>query len=113
MALHWNLEKIENWKQLFNEKGEFENSRMKFVYETILMRTMSVGIRTITEKNWKQFYARVQMLEKIRGTGYYTDDIRPIYTTQEDVKRMIGLWTNASEFSKTEFLKRLSSGFAI
>ena len=113
MALNWDLNKVQDWKQLFHEKDEFENSKMKFVHERILMHTMAVGMRTITEKNWEQFYARVQMWEKIWGAGYYSDDMRPIYTKEEDVKRMIGLWTNAGEFSKTEFLKRLSSGFAI
>jgi len=54
------------------------------------------------------------MWERIKGAGYYTHEgHQPIYTTQDDVKRMIGLESNASEFSKTEFLKRLSWGMEI
>ena len=114
MALHWDLAEIEDWKQLFKEEDEHGNSEMKSVHETILFHTMNVGIRNITEKNWKQFFNRVQMWEKIRGVKYYTyEGNQPIYTTQDDVKRMIGLTTNASTFSKTEFLKRLSWGFEI
>ena len=111
MALHWDLADVENWEQLFNE-DENGNRKMITIYERILMHTMNVGIREINEKNWKKFYDRVYMHERVRGAGYYLDG-RPLYTTQEDVKRMIGLWTNASEFPKTKFLKNLSYGFEI
>jgi hypothetical protein len=33
--------------------------------------------------------------------------MQPIYTTVDDVKRMIGLHTNASTISKKEFLESL------
>ena len=116
MALHWNLENVENWKQLFKEEDEHGNSEMKSVHERILMHTMNVGIREINEKNWKKFYGRVYMWERVKGAGYYTrenDQLKPIYVTEDDVKRMIGLWTNASEFPKTKFLNYLSRGFEI
>lgn len=114
MPLNWDLAKVENWKQLFKEEDEQGDSEMKNVHETILFHTMNVGMSSITEKNCKQFYDRVQMWEKMKGVRFYTyEGHKPIYTTKEDVQRMIGLETNASEFSKTEFLKRLSYGMEI
>ena len=56
------------------------------------------------------------MWERIKGANYYSDtenNRKEVYIKEEDVKRMIGLKTNASEFSKTEFLKKLSLGMDI
>ena len=121
MALNWNLEDVENWKELFTEKNEQGDSKMELTYQRIIMQTIHVGIRSITEKNWKKFYNRVYMLERVGGAGYYstlklldgTKKMQPIYITEDDVKRMIGLRTNASEFSKTQFLKELSLHYEI
>jgi len=115
MALNWNLEDVENYKELFTKEDEQGYSKMISIYERVLMSTIYVGIRSITEKNWKKFYNRVYMLESVGGAGYYstlklldgTEKLQPIYITEDDVKRMIGLRTNASELSKTQFLKKL------
>ena len=115
MALNWDLEDVENWKELFTKEDEQGYSKMILIYERILMSTIYVGICSITEKNWKKFYNRVYMLERVGGAGYYstlklldgTKKMQPIYITEDDVKRMIGLRTNASELSKTQFLKKL------
>jgi hypothetical protein len=115
MALNWNLENVENYKELFTEEDEQGYVEMKQVYQQIILNTMHVGIRDITEQNWKQFYNRLYMLEKIKGAGCYsllklldgTEKMQPIYTTVDDVKRMIGLHTNASTISKKEFLESL------
>ncbi len=121
MALNWNVKNVENWKELFTEENEQGYSKMILIYERILFMTIQVGISDISEKNWKKFYNRVYMLERVGGAGYYstlelldgTEKMQPIYITEDDVKRMIGLRTNASEFSKTQFLKKLTSYFEI
>ena len=113
MALNYNLQQIENFDNLYVEEkdGMFSLNR---VAHTIIFHCMSVGISEITEKNWEQFYDRVTMWEKIYGTQFLDSETRqPIYTSKEDVKSMIGLKTNASLSSKSEFLKRLSNGFNI
>ena len=121
MALNWNLENVENYKELFTEGDEQGYSKMILIYERILFMTIQVGIRHISENNWQKFYNRVYLLERVDGAGYYstlklldgTEKMQPIYITEDDVKRMIGLRTNASEFSKTQFLKKLTSYFEI
>ena len=113
MSLNWDLKKVENFESFYNEveDGMFELNR---VANTIIFHCLSVGISEITEKNWNQFYDRVNMWEKIKGTQYIKTDTRqPIYTSKDDVKSMIGLKTNAEDFSKNEFLKRLSRGYNI
>jgi len=113
MALNWNVEDVANWQELFVEiEGGYRE--MIEIHERILRYTMTIGIGRITEKNWKKFYDRVYMWERVHGTEYYTlYELKPIYVTEDDVKRMIGLRTNVSDFPKTEFLKNLSRGFEI
>ena len=115
MALNWDVEDVANWQELFVEDENGEKTMIK-IHERILMHTLTIGIGKITEKNWKKFYNRVYMWERLHGATYYTrenDQLKPIYVTEDDVKRMIGLSTNASEFSKTKFLNYLSTGFEI
>lgn len=112
MALNWNVSEVENWQQLFKSKNE-EDSEMIKIYERVLMFSITIGVRNITDKNWKKFFDRVYMWEKIKGANYYAvgeNGREAVYIKDTDVKRMIGMKTNASEFSKTEFLKRLSFG---
>jgi hypothetical protein len=113
MSLNWNLQKVENFENFYVEEkdGMFELNR---VAHTIIFHCMSIGISEITEKNWEQFYDRVTMWEKVKGTMYLNNETRqPLYTSKEDIKSMIGLTTNATDFSKSEFLKKLSNGFNI
>ena len=115
MALNWNVEDVANWQELFVEIEDGYREMIK-IHERILMHTMTIGIGRITEKNWKKFYDRVYMWERVHGAGYYTrenDQLKPIYVTEDDVKRMIGLHTNAGDSPKTEFLNNLSRGFKI
>ena len=115
MALNWNLENVENYKELFTEGDEQGYSKMILIYERILFMTIQVGIRYISESNWQKFYNRVYLLERVDGAGYYSTlelldgskTMKEIFITENDVKRMIGLRTNASELTKTQFLKRL------
>jgi hypothetical protein len=70
---------------------------------------MSVGMRSITEKNWEKFYNRLHLLETIHGSFFYSRKRGKMvqrYITKDEVKRMIGLEVNASELTSKQFLKR-------
>ena len=101
MALNFNLEKVENYRELFDEKGE-----IKSPYGTIILATMIVGMNEITIKNHGQFYNRIHLVEKVNGTFFY--DLRsPVFITIEDIIRLIGVKTNASKKTKSQFIKDL------
>jgi len=118
MALHWDLKKIKNYKRgcyrtlKEGEQGYDPNEkkyRLRKIPENIILYTMNTGIREITEKNYKQFYNRVHLLELQHGTSYFKITPKgkhiPIYTTLEDVEKMIGLRTNASTKTTSRFIK--------
>ena len=114
MALNWDVTGVKNWEELFSKNEE--DSEMNKIYERVVMFTLTIGVRNITEKNWKKFFDRVYMWEKIKGANYYIvgeNGREAVFIKEEDVNRMIGLSTNATEFSKTEFLKKLSWGMDI
>jgi hypothetical protein len=75
---------------------------------------MSVGIREITEENLPEYYARIRTWESLKGAFLrhknsetkQTED-RPI--TIADLRKRIGLWTNASSMTRTEWLRSFTS----
>lgn len=103
MALNWNIEKCKNYKELSTKKNWAST-------DILIWATMFVGFRGITEENYKEFYKRLHFVELLSGT-FLSKNGKPHFTTEEDVKRRIGLETNASSFSRTEFLRRQTKSY--
>lgn len=97
MALNWNLSEVSN------ENIEYclKNNEAT---DAIIMLTMAVGISKITKANANEFYLRASFCSKLFS---YTN--RPF--TLEEIEKRIGLYTNASEFSRAEFVKRQTKHF--
>ena len=116
MPLNWDISRVADYKKLYGKKDANGNKYLKTMPERIIMLTMAVGIREISDKNWEKFYNRVHLLERIHGCSYYKT-VRgkhvPMYITREDVQRMIGLHTNSSTMTRSEFLKRQTRGLDI
>lgn len=71
--------------------------RLNPVTESLIFKTMSVGIGEITEANAAEFYARVHLVEQIDGPSMFgMPEGRPDTITVEDVRQHIGLQTNAT-----------------
>jgi len=99
MALNWNISKVKNYKELIN------NGRMIAPYEALLLASIIVGINEITEKNYKDFYKRVRFIELLSGSYYYKDG-KPLFITEEEIERFIGLKTNTTKKTKSQFLQQ-------
>lgn len=96
MALNWNIEKCDNYKELTEEpEWSFTNS--------LIYGSMFVGIPEITKDNYKEFYARYHLMEALNGTFLMEDGGKPLFLTLEQVKRRIGLSTNASRYTRKQF----------
>lgn len=54
MSLDWNLSKIKNNKEVCWKNGIMKAETHELIYSTI-----AVGIGEITEKNWREFLARL------------------------------------------------------
>tara|TARA_R110001583_G_scaffold36911_2_gene121065 strand:+ start:292 stop:687 length:396 start_codon:yes stop_codon:yes gene_type:complete len=110
MPLNYDYRKVKTttWEPdgTFDKDGE-PMGKMPDVLNSLIWITMSIGINSITEKTWKDFYTRMKLLGVDRNLlrrdedGNYTIPI-----SAEDVRDHIGLHTNASSKTKTQFLKQ-------
>ena len=110
MALNYDLREIKSYKRLFEKSIETGGSKMKDIPSAIVMSTMSVGMREITKDNYIKFYNRLNLIENVYGHFFLEKKrgkIVPRPIKLEEVERMIGLKTNASEISRTKFLSRI------
>ncbi len=103
MALNWNIEKVKNRK-------EIQTGSEASITDSLIWATMVVGFTSITEQNYHEFYKRLHLSELVKGT-FLNKDGKSSYITEDDVKRRIGLSTNAGSFSRTEFMRRLSKNY--
>ena len=76
---------------------------------------MTVGMNHITEKNWREFFIRVSLEEKVHGATAVTIDedgnMQPRPITVQDVQAHIGLRTNAKPDTKHQWMKRFRESY--
>ncbi len=101
MPLTFNFEQVQNFKQKIRSK------KNRSIANILVYATMAIGIRKITEKNYKKFYARLTAAEHLNGSYLYAGN-KPYYITLEDVERFIGLVTNANEMTAAQFERFLT-----
>lgn len=98
MALNYDYSKVEHYKQKLRSK------RNRLVLNSLIYATMAVGIRRITEKNYKIFYSRLTAFEHLFGAYLMKGKkCKPAYITLNEVKMFIGLVTNANELTASQF----------
>jgi len=102
MSLNWDATKVENFEEKFYEKCGDEQ-RVKGSAEAMIFSTMFLGINTITEKNVEDFFVRMNMWERTFGNLRTHSEKFSL----EEIREYIGLHTNASPMTKTQFRKRL------
>lgn len=95
-----------NWSTKKCLKPNAENDDEALMRETLIFLSMLHGFAEITEKNAREVYARIHMLEQVRG-AYHRVDGKPRYFQPADVYRWIGLQTNVSKVTDTQFMKVL------
>jgi hypothetical protein len=87
-----------------------DKKKLTDITETLIFCTMYIGMAEITEKNYLEFYTRLSIYERVMGNFLYNgngETRTPRYFTIQDIKQHIGLQTNASPLTKTQFTKDL------
>ena len=113
MSLDWDLRGIANHETVcWVPTGETKPDgsprvTMKGVTNAIIWATIFVDIGRITEKNYREFYARIQFFVKLRGPFCDDGDL----PTLEDVKQHVGLRTNVADLTTAQFMKRIGDLF--
>lgn len=96
MSLNFEFGKVANWKELHSDNAEWVKT------EHLIWNSIDVQLRSITEKNWKQYAQRYFAIHRMRGSS----DKEMV--SLSDIKRRIGLWTNAPELTDSQFRKFLA-----
>lgn len=121
MSLNYSIKKVTNFKKVCyvlnpeipkDERTESYGFKLNPITEAIIWLTMSVDINEITEKNYHEFYWRVRFIDKFKGIKMLnaTDKANRIHTFNPNLKQIkahIGLSTNASNYTRAEFMKRM------
>jgi len=94
MALNYYYSDVANANTVMFDEDDY----MRSDTQTIIFSTMSVGLGEITGDNWLEFYARLRIVQKLRG---YPDPIPP-----SRVKEHIGLRTNVNNETRAQWMKR-------
>ncbi len=98
-----------NWAEITTD-GKPLNSTGRFqgeVTHALAKMSAMIGINNITEQNWKEFWQRTYFFQKINGAVYRDLENNGVMIEPLDVKRHIGLKTNAKMFSFAECRNRI------
>jgi hypothetical protein len=105
MALHWDLSKIKDYKDIcWIEDGA--NKRLNYITESIIWTTIIVDLGEITEKNLDEWRWRLAFLSQFDQGLLIIEDSKPRNPTKEELTAHIGLSTNVSTRTRREFIKR-------
>jgi len=98
MALRWNIENCKDFEGLTTDE-EWA------ITDALIWATMSIGINEITKKNLKKVFTRIRIDENLSGS-YLTRGKKRYFIKIEDVEKRVGMHTNATRYTDTQFLKR-------
>ena len=102
MSLNWDATRVEGIDNLTeNERGTLQ---------ALCFTTMAVGINEITPENAHEFYTRASFVEKVLGAsrrGFENGKDFPVFYSETDIRRFVGLRTNASRLTDAAFRKNV------
>lgn len=93
MSLNWNLEDV---------KADWESDDVWPITNALIWGTMSVGMHSIDEVDWREFYTRAYIIQTIHG-GWIIENGKTRFVTPQEVKDHIGLHTNATSMTNAKF----------
>ena len=96
MSLDYNLKGV---------KADYKSDDVWPTTRALIFATANVGLGEITEKNWKEFFIRSYIVENIHGVWRYDEDCKEMPMQPQEVKDHIGLATNATNYTKQEFME--------
>lgn len=102
MSLDFRLSDIEDYENVC----WLDEDQMNPVTKALIFATMAVGLSGITEANAEEFFGRLRVVESTQGT-YLVGAAPSRFITPEMVRQHIGLATNVSDESRSQWVKRV------
>ena len=104
MALHFNYADVVDYKELHEDKREWE------ITEALIWMSLTTGIGDYSEENLPEILFRINVWEKLNG-AFLTYAEGPQFMTPEMLKRRVGLHTNAGKETRAAWKKRQVDGW--
>jgi len=97
-----------------NEVGVYEMNTELYV---LIFLSMQIGINKFTKKNIHKVYNRINFMERLNENGFMTTgkggNKESVRFTLEMLEKYIGLETNVSNLTKTQFIKMQTKRFDV
>lgn len=104
MAVTWDVTGVKNYDVLTTMIMSDGRREWHPITQALVWATIHVGINEITAKNWREFYARLHIWERSLSPLMYYADNKNHYMTPVEVYMHIGLRTNASNKTRSQFM---------
>lgn len=118
MPLTWDVTKIENNDEVTTAYREENGEQVRIwspVTETLVWRSMAIGMGSITEENIAEFYFRMRLYDELFEPSLYEPDgeggIKYRSITRDELKAHIGLRCNVGPETRSAFVKRMMKHF--
>ena len=102
MSLNWNTSKIK-------DQSVFANRKETAINDMLIWGTMSLGLDSITAKNLDEWRFRAAVAAEMgKPIGWRGDGLtpnKPFIPTTEELRKRIGLYTNADNLTRKQWLK--------
>lgn len=110
MSLDFDVSTVKNYNVITSYPSPYQEGKSVWhpVTNALIWGTIAIGMNTITESNWEDFYNRLNIWEQCAGASLTRGDNVPPqknYITPIEVYMHIGLHTNASSKTQAQFLK--------
>lgn len=104
----WTAYKVKNFEQLY-VRDESGRSVLNLATCALINYMPIVGITNITDVSKLDLWIRIATFQSINGSFYYFDKSKskiPIFLTQDDINRHIGLETEGTNLTFQEFCNK-------
>ena len=93
---------------LKNVKADYKSDEGWALAYALIWGTMSVGMHSISETNWQEFYTRAHMVQTIHGGWLWDKETQKArHVTVDEVSSFIGLRTNVTNQTNAQFKNRI------
>lgn len=106
MSLNFQFNKVANFEEVTTDPANPENWHP--VAEGLVWLSLICGYNEIALKNVDKVIARVMAYQAVTG-GYLGSKGTPVYIMPADVRRFVGMRTNASTLTDAQWIKRLGT----
>jgi hypothetical protein len=108
MSLDFELGKIADWKTVCAHPTDAK--KLHPVTDSLIWRCLACDMSGISKGNVDEFFWRVRLLQRLDGANWHFGvDGTPVYITKQDIIDHIGLTTNVSQKTRTQFLAKIGA----